>query len=82
MKTKNLAAGNIRNHSASDETSFLSKDQLKDLVRQLIRDELKIQIEDGHWTNPNQRIVKLFLGQEEIGHTQYFDVSQKPEYGE
>lgn len=52
---------------------------LQEMVQQYLKDNLSIEVEDGDWTIPNHRSVKLILEGEVISATS-FDVVQQREY--
>ena len=54
-----------------------SKD--KTSVIEFLKENLSIEVDDGDFTDPNRRTIKLFLGKEEISRAS-FDVVQKREY--
>lgn len=57
------------------------EDKIKDVVRDLLRAELRIDADRGDFTMPNDRTVKLMLDDEEVSSTT-IDVADKPEYEE
>lgn len=52
---------------------------IKDMIEDFLTNNLTIEVENGHWTDPNTREVNLILAGEVIS-TAYFNVSQKAEY--
>lgn len=62
----------------SEEVKAIRSD-IKRLTRKIIKEELILEVQSGHFTDPNRRTIVLKLGGEVI-QKQDFDVVQKPEY--
>lgn len=54
-------------------------EELRSQVLAILSAELRIEVENGHFTNPNSRTIQVFLGEDLVTET-YFDVADKPEY--
>jgi hypothetical protein len=57
----------------------MTNGQIKDIVREMLEQQLELKLEEGGFTNPNQRTVKLMLYGKQISSIS-FDVVQKREY--
>ncbi len=60
------------------QTQEESKTVLEEVLETL-RTELRVSVEDGDFTDPNRRTLKLFLGKKCISQTS-FDVRSRREY--
>lgn len=54
-------------------------DDILEAVKEYLKWNLKIEIDKGDFTNPNDRKISVVLGGEVIAE-EYFDVVQKPKY--
>lgn len=58
---------------------YLTKDDIERIIENSILNNLKLEIDSGHFTDPNSRLVTLLYKDKEINRI-YIDIKEKPEY--
>lgn len=72
------AIGEARKQKPEAVLTPLIEARIRELIREQL-EELSLQVKDGDFTNPNQRSIKLKLGDAVLSYDS-FDVVQKTEY--
>jgi hypothetical protein len=67
------------NASQEKFNAMLSEALKTDIFYKFLEENLTIEVESGHWTDPNRREVTIRWGKRKIT-SDSFDVVQKPEY--
>lgn len=55
------------------------REDIELIVKDYLKQNLRVEIDSGGWGSENSRTLKLFLNDEEI-YTVWFDVKNKEEY--